>query len=207
MPNLLEHIRTCQYDSSIVNANGEIGQVRDGSSPDANRSLVDVTPIEESNRKVHTAVSIIAGTSDQQSITLDESSPVVQVVRGAAERAEATIYGALENINTSTQRCGVRTTGTVIFRKTAPTGTVTGSASDLGKSVIGPRVNSTTGRERYNDGSVQVDNRTFVYESSATYDPGPPIAVNISSNLAPTRNGIGIVLGFVGNYLLVQLDA
>lgn len=199
MPNILDDIRTCQYDGTIATGD-TLGQVRDGSSPDADRVLVDVTPVDEGtpSRKVHTAVSVISGTTTQQGITVNESSPVVQVAQEASAGAEVTIYGALETINTATQRCGVRTSGTVIFRKTLATGIADGATTDLGKSVLGPTENGTN--SDFNHGSVSVDAREFVY--NVVFTSGSERADSRTA-----RSGIGTILGFVGPYLLVQLNS
>ena len=197
MPNLLEHIQTCQYllasGNTIADARGVIQTVKDGAT--TGREDVSVTPVQEGNYRVHTPVTIIQGSTspNRQMVALAENAPVVKVTEEADLRSEEIIYGALESINTSTQRCGLPTTGTVIFRKTDADDGLAGVVGDLGKGVVGPLTATTTGD---NKGSVQVDP---LYVTTAA--PPPTDGAN------PIRNGKGAILGFVDNYLLVQLDA
>lgn len=201
MSNILDHIQTCQYlrevdaNNTIANAAGEIQQVK---SVDSTRVDVDVTPVIENERRVYTPVSLIEGDTGQQGIALNESSPVVEVSQEAGLGALATIYGALETVNTGTQRCGVRTSGTVLFRKTSNQGPTAGHAFDVGNTIVGPRPHNNPTLAGDNDGSVQVNPVNLVSD----VDFG-----GTSLSFLESRGGIGTILGFVGNYLLVQLDS
>ena len=182
MPNILDSIQTCQYlvtpdsDNTIANAAGEIQQVKSAETP---RADIDVTPVQEgsSRRKVHTAVEILPGSSNNQSTTISEIAPLVGVIREGGSTDSRKIYGALETINTSIQRCGVLTEGVVIFRKTDASGPADGVFNDIGKRVENAPVNTTVAGE--NAGTVAV---------------------------ATGSIGKGIILSYDGPYLLVDLS-
>lgn len=174
MANILDNIQSCQYDTTIVDANGNIGKVKNVESP---RVDVDVTPVQEgtSNRKVYTAVELLLGTGPQRTTATSEVAPLVGVAR---ENVATNIYGALETVNTNTQRCGVLTSGVVVFRKTAATGAADGVTGDIGGSV--EKAPTNTGTAGDNNGTVAVS--------------------------ATTGVGKGIILSYVGPYLLVDLS-
>ncbi len=176
MANILDNIQNCQYDDTIVDSDGNIRTVKSVESP---RADVDVTPVQEgtSNRKVYTAVELIEASGTQRTASIAEVAPLVRV---ALEGAGTNIYGALETINTKTQRCGVLTSGVVVFRKTAATGAADGVTGDIGKSVEKAPANTNSGEMGFNNGTVAVS--------------------------ATTGVGKGIILSYVGPYLLVDLS-
>ena len=173
MPNLLDNIQTCQYDISIA-VGDTIGKVKSVQNP---RVDVDVIPVIEGGRKVHTAIDLVDIDSTTRSASLDGSMPVVGVAQASP------IYGALETVNTSTQRCGVLTEGIVIFRKAGASLTeaipVDGTASDIGRSVDVALPGPTMSTSQDNDGCV----------TSAAHGVGK-----------------GIILSYDGPYLLVDLS-
>ena len=178
MPNLLDNIQSCQYNSSIA-VGDTIGKVKNVQNP---RADVDVIPVIEGGRKVYTAVEVAAGNYNS---VLDTTTPLIQT---STEPAGATdpirsVYGALETVNTATQRCGVLTDGVVIFRKTSATGADDGESGDIGRNISGPIRNPTSGGE--NNGSVSV-------------------TVSVPADL---NKGKGAVLAYDGPYLLVDLGA
>ena len=174
MPNLFGKIQTCQYDTTVVNAAGNLVQVQTAESP---RRAVDPTPIIEGGRRVWTAVEAIAGTAAQRTAGLAESAPIVGVVQ---EGSSGAIYGGLETVNTGTGRCGVKTSGTVVFRANIDIATPDlPAAGDIGKGVVPPAAAQTTTAP--NHGCVTASGTDGV--------------------------GCGTIVGFVGNYFLVDLDA
>ncbi len=192
MPNILKEIRTCQYDDSIADANGVIQEVYDASARP--RNLVSVLPSQENGRKVHTAVTLTSDTAigqddaDSTRLTnMNDGIGTVQVVRQSTPPNSFPIYGALETVNTGTQRCGVLTKGVVLFRNTGlgPAASSTFRTlpdTALGCGITGPTSNSIVG-DHVLDGAVQAAITTF-----------------------PSIVGAGVILGGIGNYVLVQLE-
>lgn len=192
MPNILKEIRTCQYDNTIANAQGVIEEVDDGSS--GTRNKVSVLPVYEDGRKVHTAVSstdnVAIGQSDATNTRLtcmNESIGTVSVSPNSTANNASVIYGALETVNTGTQRCGVLTKGTVLFRNTglfglsADIGPHPVDLGRIGGAIVGP-TRATAGFGD-NAGTVQYGRTTFT-----------------------STVGTGVILSRVGNYVLVQLE-
>ena len=170
MPNLLDNIQSCQYNDTIATGD-TIGKVK---SVDSTRVDVDVTPVIEGGRKVYTAVELILGDSDQESIVTSEVAPAVSVARAGIGTE---IYGALETVNTATQRCGVLTDGIVIFRNSILSTPDNPEDSDIGKSIRPPVPASVTPSD--NNGCI---------------------TVGADSNI-----GKGTILSYVGQYFLVDL--
>ena len=88
------------------------------------------------------------------------------------------VYGAIVTVNTATQRCGVLTDGVVIFRQ-EHTSDVAGTTTTVGRAIKGPPVNATAGDD---DGTVAITDGT-------------------AADL-----GRGVILSYVGRYLLVDLS-
>ena len=181
MPNILKKIRTCQYDSSIADGD-EIKQVDDGSS--GTRNKVSVLPSYEDGRMVYTAVSLTDPVGDTG---MNEGIGTVRVTPQTSGGNKVSVYGALETLNTATQRCGVLIKGVVLFRNTGLYGL---SADDgphelpvvgIGRAILGP--NPATAGFGSNDGSVQYNRTTF-----------QPV-------------GSHVILGRIGNYILVELGS
>ena len=134
MASILDNIQSRQYnpaDSTIANADGVLGQVKTAESTARD---VDVTPIQEgtSGRKVYTAVELLPGSTVQQATAVNQATPLVRVLQQAGTAGQ--VYGALETVNTDTQRCGVLTDGIVVLRRTSGS---TAATSDVGRSIIG----------------------------------------------------------------------
>lgn len=177
MPNILDSMQTCQYNTTIVTAAGTLAKVKSADTPPVD---VDVTPVQEgtAKRKVYTAVELLSGADDTfRSNVVSQVAPLVGVARSGVA---TNIYGALETVNTETQRCGVLTEGVVIFRKTGAGGPEVGATTDIGKPVqVAP---ARTG------GGTPTDNHGTVVASTTT------------------GIGKGIILSYTGNYLLVDLS-
>ena len=192
MPNILKDIRTCLYDASIAEGD-TIKEVDDGSS--GTRNKVSVLPSQENGRQVHTAISLVSGAIIHTDSTIrlrlmNERIPMVRVSPQTSGSTLTSIYGALETVNTSTRRCGVLTKGVVLFRNsgrmagTPPTNILRELPdTGIGGSIIGPGSSTVTGDVESNSGTVQY--------GTTGLDP-------IGSHL---------ILGKVGNYVLVQLGA
>ena len=173
MASILDNIQSCQYDATIANANGVLGKVK---TAESTRRDVDVTPIQEgtSGRKVYTAVELLPGSTTQQATAVSQATPLVGVIQENA--AARQVYGALETVNAETQRCGVLTDGIVVLRQ-EHTSDVAGTTTTVGRSIVGPPVNTTMGDD---DGTVAIAGGTDL--------------------------GKGIIISYVGRYLLVDLS-
>ena len=182
MSTLMGNIQTCQYTATIANASGELQNVL--SAEDTRRS-VKVTPVKEGQREVYTAVALSAGqavgsasAAASATTAVNEAAPVVEVVQENATQSPL-IYGALATVATGTQRCGVLTSGVVVFRGVAADN-VSGSvaSTEVGFGIIGPEVNTVTAGN--NNGGIDASSGADV--------------------------GVGKILAVSGKYVLVNLD-
>ena len=118
---------------------------------------------------------------------MNESIGTVSVSPNSTANNASVIYGALETVNTGTQRCGVLTKGTVLFRNTglfglsADIGPHPVDLGRIGGAIVGP-TRATAGFGD-NAGTVQYGRTTFT-----------------------STVGTGVILSRVGNYVLVQLE-
>ena len=189
MPNLLKEIRTCQYTSSVADANGNIQTVHDASS--GTRNEVSVLPVEENGRRVHSAVSLTAGEAIGQAdaastrlTSMNEGIGTVEVTPSATPPNGSIVYGALETVNPSTQRCGVLTKGTVLFRNAGLGPATTSGIRSLPDTAIGSGI----------VGSAPTTTATLLTGT-----------VQAATNTYGDTIGTHIILSKIGNYVLVQL--